>query len=752
LKWIGQHIWDFISRFRSDVYFEAVPDGTIASGKNLGLDSDNKLVKESDAGITDLHGAGVDGAANQLLTDDGDGTVTSEANFTFDGTDLLLDSTGGLGTYGSNVLHLKNSNAAVGGPGIRFQKIGKTGASGDLIGQMNWQALNDADSLAGFANVQVKIDDASGAGTGQVIFSSTTKIVADGGVTGNVTGNVTGSSGSCTGNAVTASTATNVVVTDDENSDTDHAITFVDDLDGSAGLGLESDGDFHYNPSTGKVTATLFSGTFSGTATNSNNIYVINEATDTTCFPLFTRGASGYNGPNTNANLTYNSNTGAFGSTSFVGALTGNASTATALETTRALQVTLSETDSSNFDGSAAVTDIGVTGVLAVANGGTGVNSLAADSIITGNGTNAVVAEAYLTYNTTDEELIIGNPDNGDATISRRDSSGTDTAGGNLIIQAGPATGDAQGGSIKFNSSTAGGSGSTVQNPKEVAIIDSSGHLTLGEDNNTTIAIKRSSFSDNGGRLNVKGGDSTGTNKNGGGIIFDSGQGTGTGVGGNFTFRSHVGGSSGSSPNSLGEIFKIDNLGGITYAGGNITSDARITLNSAMSMYFKIDDDNNGTENFKWYAYNTEIANLDESGNLQIDGRLTESTRTRIKILPSDFIADDGGRPVMIDDTGSDRWLESHGTLKMYASIEIPTGYTATECAIYGSDTSAITVYEADINSKTVTSKGTGNIGTAIDGGDFTNVASDTTNYLLIELAQASGEEVYGGYVTIAVT
>ena len=125
---------------------------------------------------------------------------------------------------------------------------------------------------------------------------------------------------------------------------------------------------------------------------------------------------------------------------------------------------------------------------------------------------------------------------------------------------------------------------------------------------------------------------------------------------------------------------------------------------------------------------------------------------TRIKILPSDFIADDGGRPVMIDDTGSDRWLESHSTLKMYASIAIPTGYTATECAIYGSATSAITVYEADINSKTVTSKGTGNIGTAIDGSDFTNVASDTTNYLLIELAQASGEEVYGGYITIAAT
>ena len=123
---------------------------------------------------------------------------------------------------------------------------------------------------------------------------------------------------------------------------------------------------------------------------------------------------------------------------------------------------------------------------------------------------------------------------------------------------------------------------------------------------------------------------------------------------------------------------------------------------------------------------------------------------TRIKILPSDFIADDGGRPVQIDDTGSDRWVESYTTFPMYASVSIPTGFEATECAIYGSGTSAITVYEANISGKTVTSKATGNIGTPITGASFTNVASDGTNYLLIELVQAIGEEVYGGYVTIA--
>lgn len=41
-------------------------------------------------------------------------------------------------------------------------------------------------------------------------------------------------------------------------------------------------------------------------------ITVANEATDTTCFPAFFTAATGDLGPKTNANLTYNSNTGAF--------------------------------------------------------------------------------------------------------------------------------------------------------------------------------------------------------------------------------------------------------------------------------------------------------------------------------------------------------------------------------------------------------------------------------------------------------
>tara|TARA_R110001592_G_scaffold361227_2_gene671396 strand:- start:51 stop:692 length:642 start_codon:yes stop_codon:yes gene_type:complete len=45
VRWIGQHIVDFIARFRSDVYLEDISSGTIASGGNLGLDSNSKIVK-----------------------------------------------------------------------------------------------------------------------------------------------------------------------------------------------------------------------------------------------------------------------------------------------------------------------------------------------------------------------------------------------------------------------------------------------------------------------------------------------------------------------------------------------------------------------------------------------------------------------------------------------------------------------------------------------------------------------------------
>ena len=214
--------------------------------------------------------------------------------------------------------------------------------------------------------------------------------------------------------------------------------------------------------------------------------------------------------------------------------------------------------------------------------------------------------------------------------------------------------------------------------------------------------ILQATSSSNGNDLIIKGGD-CGVNKlngAGGDLQLFAGRGTGSGASGEISFRLFPAGGSGTSYNSA-----------------------------------------------------VEKAVLNELGNLQIDGRLTESSRTRIKILPRDFTADNNGRPVLMDDTGAASeqfFIESHSSNPLYATVDIPTGYKATAVMIFGNFTpspDAVEVWEMQINSKTGVSKGTGNTSTEIN---ITDVTSSTTNYLLIQVANASGNEVHGGYVTIA--
>mgnify|MGYP003120319181 CR=1 FL=1 len=211
--------------------------------------------------------------------------------------------------------------------------------------------------------------------------------------------------------------------------------------------------------------------------------------------------------------------------------------------------------------------------------------------------------------------------------------------------------------------------------------------------------ILQTTSSSNGNDLAIKAGDCGigKTNGAGGDLLLFAGRGTGSGASGEISFRLFPAGGSGTSYNSA-----------------------------------------------------VEKAVLNELGNLQIDGRLTESSRTRIKILHSDFIADDGGRPLAIDDTGvasEELFLETVSTNPAYVTVDIPTGYKATAVMIFGSGTTAVEVWEHQINSKTGVSKGTGNVDTEIN---ITDVTSSTTNYLFIQVAQGSGDEIHGGYVTIA--
>ena len=72
MNWIGQHIYDLISRFRDDVYLEDISSGTIASGGNLGLDSNNKIVKATVASG--------DITAVNITTDSGGGSKAAVAS------------------------------------------------------------------------------------------------------------------------------------------------------------------------------------------------------------------------------------------------------------------------------------------------------------------------------------------------------------------------------------------------------------------------------------------------------------------------------------------------------------------------------------------------------------------------------------------------------------------------------------------------------------------------------------------------
>jgi hypothetical protein len=91
MKFIGQYIQSFIARFRNDVFLEDVSSGTIASGGNLGLDSNNKIVKATISSTTDLTSdvtgtlpVGNGGTGATSLTDNkfllGNGTSAIEAS------------------------------------------------------------------------------------------------------------------------------------------------------------------------------------------------------------------------------------------------------------------------------------------------------------------------------------------------------------------------------------------------------------------------------------------------------------------------------------------------------------------------------------------------------------------------------------------------------------------------------------------------------------------------------------------------
>jgi len=98
-------------------------------------------------------------------------------------------------------------------------------------------------------------------------------------------------------NATTAAVATTVTISDNESTNEDNAIIFTagGDVDGG-NIGLESDGDLTYNPSTGRLTATQLSGTLQTAAqTNVTTLGTLTALT-TSGKPVHDAGISVKNG------------------------------------------------------------------------------------------------------------------------------------------------------------------------------------------------------------------------------------------------------------------------------------------------------------------------------------------------------------------------------------------------------------------------------------------------------------------------
>jgi len=194
MKFIGQFIQHFISRFKSDVYLENISSGTIASGGNLGLDSNNKIVKATEA-TGDITGV-------TITTDSGGGSAASD---TGGSADFSI-----LGANGVGVTNSGTTITAVAVPGeidhdslnnfVSNEHIDWTGSSAGEIHSTNIPTLNQnttgsAATLTNERDFRTNLGSTSAVsfdGSANVSPGVTGTLAVGNGGTGNTSGNATG--------------------------------------------------------------------------------------------------------------------------------------------------------------------------------------------------------------------------------------------------------------------------------------------------------------------------------------------------------------------------------------------------------------------------------------------------------------------------------------------------------------------------------------------------------------------------------
>ncbi len=284
------------------------------------------------------------------------GVLNMDADAGGDGGSILLSASGSVG----GTIDMRGNLS--GGAGGNLSMRGSIGAAGDIdtsggataggpintsdggggidtrgTGSIQLGVLATRTTIAGAAASAWTLTLPTGPGTDGFFLktdgSGTTSWAAAAG-----TGNVVAAGTLASGDLVIGQGGTDVATTPTGTG----VLTALGINVGSAGAFLENDGDGSgltgvtleaIVPNTAPAAAQILVGNAGGTAyapvsmsgdatisdsgvvavAASATVSVANEATDTTCFPLFTTAATGNLGPKTNASLTFNSNTGAFG-------------------------------------------------------------------------------------------------------------------------------------------------------------------------------------------------------------------------------------------------------------------------------------------------------------------------------------------------------------------------------------------------------------------------------------------------------
>jgi microcystin-dependent protein/ribosome-binding factor A len=176
-----------------------------------------------------------------------------------------------------------------------------------------------------------------------IVYNAVTNSLTTTTFIGNLTGNCSGSSSSCTGNAATATTSSNIGLTNDITTVSVY-IPFTTSSTTTSSASLRVNPNLKYDASTNALTATTFTGALVGnvtgdcmgssgscagnaaTATTSTNIGLTNDITTASVYIPFTTDSTTQTSASlrVNPNLKYNASTNALTATTFTGALVGN--------------------------------------------------------------------------------------------------------------------------------------------------------------------------------------------------------------------------------------------------------------------------------------------------------------------------------------------------------------------------------------------------------------------------------------------